>query len=524
MRKWARKMVWGLALVLAITVAGCGGNSGPNQPNGNAEGGTGNKGGESGGQQKLANLQAIFPGDKPSGMDEVLSAVNEKLQADGLGISLSISWIPWSDYGNTVLLKATSGENFDMFLDAPWLHIDKMITDEQIIPLDEWVNDSPNLLASIPQQMWEANKFKDKIYGIPMGLAQGYYSGFIVRKDLREKYGLPPIQTWDDFEAFLYAVKKNEQEIRPIAINGGVEGSVMPHKFNTLKFAAATMEKGNLAQIQLGEHFLNYPNVDQPRISGLWDEIGFTDYLAFVRNLYMDGILEKNILVEKDAVALFNAGQFAAAFYTTDGNAGIRHLPLLSSIPGAELEIVMLYDTELPKPLSTFQQANFLVVNKNSPAPEKVVQLADWLSIKENHDLLAYGLPGRDWNPVGDDQYEIVEGSKYMFPGYVLTWRPSLARFPSNMLPDDLKWTKLAMDAENFTLSMYTGLSIDTEPFKTELSKLQAVRDEFLFPLLLGVVEPEEGLSKLQQAYKNAGLDKVIESVQAQVDAFVAAQ
>jgi len=515
------KMVVMLVLLLAIVITGCSKNNGAGSGASPSQGGASPEASASG-KQEVTALQAIFPGDKPSGMDEVLAAVNEKLAKDGMGISLSINWVPWTDYGNTVLLKATSGESFDMFLDAPWLHIDKMITDGQILPLDEWVSNSPNLLSTIPQQMWEANKFRGKIYGIPMGLAQGYFKGFIVRKDLREKYGLPPIKTWDDFEAFLYTVKQNEQDIRPIAVNGGADASVLPPKFNKLKFAEATLGEGNYEFIQLAEHFLNYPDVDNPKVSGLWDEVGFTDYLHFVRKLYQDDIFEKNVLVEKDAVALFNAGQFASVFYTTDGNAGIRHLPLLSNVPGAELEIVMLYDTEQPKPLSTFQQANFLVVNKNAKTPEKVVQLAEWLSIKENHDLMAYGLPGRDWNPVGDDQYEIVEGSKYLFPGYVLTWRPALARFPSNMLPDDLKWTKMAMNADNFTRSMYTGLPIDTEPFKTELSKLQAAKDEFLFPLLLGVIDPEEGLKKLQDAYNNAGLGKVIEEVQKQVDAFLA--
>ncbi len=473
-------------------------------------------------KEEPVTLQAFFPGDKPVGFDEVLTAVNDKLQTDGLGIGLNISWIPWSDYGNTVLLKATAGEDFDMFLDAPWLHMDKMITDGQIVALDDFIQQSPNLLKTIPQQMWDANKFQGKIYGIPMGVVQGYVHGFLVRKDLREKYGLPPIKTLEDMESFLYAVKKNETKILPIAVNGGIESSVLQSKFIKMRFTETSRAMTNADFIQFAEHFLYYPNTDNPKIAAFWEQPGFTDFLKQMRKYYQDGIFEKNALVQKDAVALFNAGKFASVFYSSDGISGIRSLPLLTTVPGAQLEVVVPYDTENPKPISDYSQPNFLVVNKNSKAPEKVVQLAEWLSIQENHDLLQFGLPGKDWNPVGEDQYQIVEGSKYLFPGYVLTWRPGIVnRYPDNILPDDKKWLDYAANADNFTKSIYVGFKIDTEPFKTELTKLQAVKDEYLNPLDLGVVDPETGLAMLQKAYKNAGIDKVIAEVQKQVDEFL---
>ena len=67
------------------------------------------------------------------------------------------------------------------------------------------------------------------------------------------------------------------------------------------------------------------------------------------------------------------------------------------------------------KPNQTFQADNFVVLNAKGQSNEKAMQLEDWVSIKENHDLLSYGVEGKDWKPVGDDKYEQLSTTR--FPG-----------------------------------------------------------------------------------------------------------
>ncbi|MFD2881987.1 hypothetical protein ACFTAO_49110 [Paenibacillus rhizoplanae] len=116
--------------------------------------------------------------------------------------------MPWTDYGNAVSVKMSAGEEFDMYLDAPWISMNQMIESKSLTELDAAVAARPELKASIPEEMWEYNKFGGKIMGIPLGTTQGQLYGVLIRKDLREKYGLPELKTLDDLEKFLYAVKE----------------------------------------------------------------------------------------------------------------------------------------------------------------------------------------------------------------------------------------------------------------------------------------------------------------------------
>lgn len=501
---------------LALVLTGCSGKENNNAPSSEsttpAESASSGKA-ASEAPKEIAELKALFPGDTPQDFDAVMTAVNDKLAKDNVGVKLNIQFIPWSDYGDIVSVKASAGEDFDMFLDAPWLHMNQMITSGAIIPLDDMINaeKTQNLLNSIPQQMWDANKFEGKIYGIPLGIAQGKINGFVIRKDLREKYGLGPIKSLQDMENFLYKVKENEKDIVPFGLNAS-DASLLWENY----FSETAWESVN-KYMPLGVSF--FIGTSEGKIVSLTDVPEFQSFTERMTKYYKDGIFSKNIAQEENAPSLFNLGKFAAVKYVADGEEGKKYLDALK-LPGAQLEIVPAYNMDSPKPFSDFKQWNFLVVNKNSKNPELVMALSDWLSIKENHDLLEFGIEGKHWKAVGDDQYEIVAGSGYSFPGYVLTWRPTLVRTPVTMLPDDKKWFDYARNADNFTRSPFAGFAPNTETVKTELAMSAPIETEILKPLGLGVLVSDKGIPQAKEAANKAGAAVILEELNKQYQAF----
>ena len=469
--------------------------------------------GEATAPEPIVELKAIFPGDAPAEWDTVLAKVNEKLAADNTGVALNIQWVPWADYGNVTLVKTAAKEEFDMFLDAPWLHMDKMIADQAIIALDDLVANAPNLQQSIPSQMWEANKFNGKIMGIPLGTVVGRIEGFGYRKDLAEKYGIGEIKSLADLENYLAAIKKNEPTMVPYIENANQVGL---HMIDFNPTVRSNPENYNL----VGEsysYFLYFG--EDGKVVPAWEKPGFMDVLKNVRNYYKNGYFEKNILLQKDADALFSQGQAAVRRITADGSSDINLFQVEKNVPGAKVDIAYPYDSASPKPVSDFKQWNFLCVTAHSPNAEKVIKLMDWLSIQENHDLLELGVEGTNWNAVGDDQYEVVEGSKYSFPGYVISWRPALVRSGTAYSENAKKWFQYALDGNNFTPSKYIGFNVNPEPVKTELAKLTAAAGEIGPSVMAGLYEPDEALKKLKAAYNQDDLNKVIAEFQAQVDA-----
>lgn len=498
-------------LSLSMLVSGCGGNgnnnAGANTPN-NGEGKGQSNSADS--PKETVELKAYFPGDKPSGFEDVLKAVNEKLKADNVGASLNINFLPWSDYGNSVSVKMSAGEEFDMYLDAPWLSMSQMIASGSIIPLDDMVASRKELKASIPDQMWDANKFGGKIMGIPLGTVQGTLYGFVIRKDLREKYGMPELKTVADVEKFLYTVKEKETTIKPFVIDGR-KADKLPALFND------TLNTGKVSYIETLVPMFYY-SLENKKVVGAWDAKTLDQSFERATKYYEDGILSKNIAQEQNAQTLFNQGKYAATYYAADGVEGLKYLDALK-IDGAELEVVVPHD-ETSKPYSNYQQWNFLTIPKASKHAELVMDVANWLSVKENHDLLEYGVEGKDWEAVGDSSYKQL--SAYVFPGFVLTWRPTLERTPDNMLAGDKEWVEKAGAADFFNISPITGFSFDAEQVKTEYAKTTPFFDSVFLPLSQGVLPADKGKEMLKDKILGVGGQKVIDEIQKQIDAVVA--
>ena len=107
------------------------------------------------------------------------------------------------------------------------------------------------------------------------------------------------------------------------------------------------------------------------------------------------------------------------------------------------------------------------MINKKAAHVEAVLALEDWLSIPANHDLLEYGVSGKDWQPVGAKQYKLLD--QYAFPGYVASWRATLERTPANMLPSDLQWFTFSQDVNNFTSVPTAAFQFDQTTVKTQV-------------------------------------------------------
>lgn len=491
-------------LVLSLMLTGCGGKTETGSNEGDSSTNTEST---TGAPKDTVTLKAYFPGDKPAGFDEVLQAVNDKLKADNIGAALNINFLPWSDYGNAVSVKMSAGEDFDMYLDAPWLSMNQMIASNSLKELDAMVAERPELKASIPDEMWDYNKFDGKIMGIPLGTTQGPVYGLLIRKDLREKYGLPELKTLEDLEKFLYTVKENEKDVRPFIING--------IKADKLPFILS--ESANLALnevLEIGVSMFAY-SIEDKKVIGQWASPMIADGYERVTKYYKDGIISKNIAQEQNAETLFKQGKYAATYYAADGVEGLKYSDMLED--GSDKLEVFVPNGDKAKPYTAFQQWNFLCIPTSSKHTDLAMDVVNWLSIKENHDLMEYGIQGKDWEPVGDTSYKVL--SNYSFPGFVLTWRPTLNRTPVTMMPDDKKWFDFSAVPANFTLSPTSGFSFNAEKVKTEYAKITPLHDSFFLPLSQGVLPADKGKATLEEKIVSLGGQKVIDEIQAQINA-----
>jgi putative aldouronate transport system substrate-binding protein len=174
------------------------------------------------------------------------------------------------------------------------------------------------------------------------------------------------------------------------------------------------------------------------------------------------------------------------------------------------------------KPTQTFQADNFVVLNTRGQSNESAMALQDWVSIKENHDLVSYGIEGTDWEPQGDDGIEFK--SDYAFPAFALCWRVPLFRNPSTMTETEKAIFEWSKDPNNFTTDTFASFIPDVTPVKNENTQMAAAMTEFFKPLAAGVVDVTEGLDNLKRAAEDAGLEKLQAEMAKQADAYLAAK
>lgn len=139
---------------------------------------------------------------------------------------------------------------------------------------------------------------------------------------------------------------------------------------------------------------------------------------------------------------------------------------------------------------------------------------------------MAYGIEGTT--------YVMTEDGRRAKPEDAASGSLSLRNLVMGMQVDKFTLDEAGLDpiveakAEGYEeVAVYPALSafvIDDTKIAAEIAAINNVVTEYKVPLDLGVADPETGLAELKQKLKEAGIDKVMEEVQRQVDEYNASR
>lgn len=495
--------------------------------------------------KEAVELNFYFPGDAPAGLQDVLDEFYKQTK-NTINAKLNFNFTPWGEHANKIQIKIATGENVDSVFDAQWQSMPQMIAKKTYVNLDEYfLNDKyPGLKKAFDEQYVNNNKMQDEnkeyhVYGIPFTRTYGMVQGAIVRKDLREKYGLPEIKSVADLETFFDAVLKNEGgKIVPFGHNGATSGfaTILLNDWKTRnlistvavsnQFGIQTIlqDNGKVIPFVTGE---NIPQLDSKYKNAI--DKGMSSYEK-AKMWYGKDYLEKDVMTQKDCIGFFKVGKYASIFSdTAQFNATYREVE--KNVPGAKLEFAVL-DQDIrdfkPGVIGTdFKAWNFACIPVNSQNIERTMMFFDWLFTNQaNHDLIELGIEGKNWIKVGDDKFKIpdeVDATKnYNFPGYVLTWNPNYIRYPSDWSDQLIKYDRYPGDPNNCVKLPLTGFSFNAEPVKTEIAKVGPIAKQYGDLLELGLSKDVKGtVETMVEKEKQLGLEKIKQEVKKQVEEFL---
>jgi putative aldouronate transport system substrate-binding protein len=458
-------------------------------------------------------LKIMFWGNRPADMDKVLQEA-ERRMADTLNVKLDVVISPVMDYFQKSQMTLAAGESVDLVWDSSLMHMDQMIASGFFEPLDDLLQKyGPNIIATRSKEMFDGNKVGGITYGIPLGSAQFLGSTYLVRQDIREKLGIAPIKSYDDLIKFAYAVKEKEKNVVPLLPSQSV--------FSEAAFRSAFDYDTQIRSTQaLTNNMLYYKNNDG-KVYNLLDQMEpkVWDWITNARKLYNDKIIHPDVLAIKDYEAEFKSGKIAIIPTHDFGVKDSFKQAIEKNVPGGKVEAVTFFDPTVKKNISNFKQWNLMFVPVSSKNKERAIQFLNWTQEKDNYDLLAYGIKGVDWEPVGEDQYKSISDGYSWFP-YSWIWNPKLDRMNASDSEDVKKLNSFLKDANNFERDILTGFQFNAEPIVNELTKYKTIEDNYYTPIFNGVVDPDQYFAKFKS---EAGptLKKIQQELQKQIDAFL---
>jgi len=457
-------------------------------------------------------LIIYVPGERPKQQDEVLKAIDDKTRNE-LNIELQLNYVAWGDYINKTKLMSAGGEAFDIYLSF-FTELSGNISRKQCIPLNGLLDKyGADLKKQIPQAQWDSLTIDGEIYGIPAVYAMTEMGrGFLVRKDLREKYKLPEITDIATYETFLDTIAKNEKGIIPML---GETLSIM--------YADKSMAGHSIYTLGCDSFQYMYVDIDKKPFkvenylkTGLFRKLWQEDIKA-----YGNGWMEKDILTDNDRDGKFVSGQ-AASMAGDLYNITERQNLLQKNVPGAEIELAVI--NKNGRWINMYPANNFGMISSTSRNPERAVMFMNWLrKSQENYDSYMLGIEGETYNLVGG-KAEVPSGTNptdrfnptpwlTMHMPYTRTWTTD-----SKAYSDALEfWNSL--QPENSDLISF---SYSSENVKAEKAAVEKVCMEEGRPLQTGLLSSEQDYDKLLEDLDKAGLPKIIEDTQRQIDIYMA--
>lgn len=506
-----------LALAIVVSVfsacAGDGGNSSAGSTStGTGTGGGGTSVAETGtGDDDYHIVMAIIGNEQPK-QDKIFETVSRQMQEE-IGMTFETVLLGFGDYQEKLNLMLSGGDRLDV-LPVYFSQASSYINAGQIVNLADYIYDhGKDIIDFMGEDVATSGSMNGFIYGIPANKESSSQAGIVMRKDIVDELGIDveSLKTPWDLTAVFEQVKAAYPELDAIA------GSNILYKIET--------------HDPLFDDFGVLMNHGQDTTVVNWYETEeYKERSQLVNDWYKSGYVKLDAATTTETNQnLVKAGSLFS--YISSIKPGF----LIQENVSCGTEMVTQYLGDLDgNPCANLwtNSVNFFDwgIAQQSENKEKAMQFLNYAySSPAWNNLMNFGIEGEDYvkvagsdvlidYPEGVDSttvYHMNMGWMYpnQFIGYV--W---------NGQPEDI-WNQYQLFNEAVTYSKAFGFMYDSSSIATELTALNSVAEEYLKPIETGSVSNlDETLDAFNKKLYDAGLQKVMDLKQEQLDAWLAAQ
>lgn len=514
------------ALVMS-SLAGCGNKSGASTASSSdntsaaSEGSVGNNGsGNDSGE--ITNIIWQYPstGNLGSGFQEVEDALNKMMEKD-IGVHVTLEPVGLMDAQNQASLMVSAGEQLDISLTA-FNSVGPLVESGLIYSLDDLIEKYGQDLKEQTGASLEGCKYNSEIYGVPPAYINSNTYGYAVRKDLLDKYGITVEKnkkyTLDDLEKIFETVKAGEGDTFYCTIPWNTTPDPLNNSYMEYDKVSGSLATGVL---MLNQGFENLT------LKNLFETEEYANYVNKMYDWAKKGYVSPDAAVTTEVPnSLLASGNYLGMFYWWEPDETSD----LDSIIGYDMTILPMVDRYVANNGGSNIMWNIPTTSAN---PEKAMQALNYIyQNKEAAWLLQFGLEGKTYEVVDktDDGVQIKYLSEdtstlpyyqtYGVYGNRLEW-PVVYPAPANKYKI-LKELDDSTPKERYSPAL--GYSFNQTSVSTELAAVTTVIDQYTPSFNSGALDPSKSLPEFIEALKAAGIDKIIQENQKQLDEWATIQ
>lgn len=523
-----------LALLLAVAMmtavfAGCGGNNTSSTASTAGTSSTADTGStpdaaDTGADDGEIHPVRIFqPGSLPDEYDAGIAAVNEKLQADGVNIEVSVIRAPWDSYAEKLNLMLTTGEEFEL------LHVMQDVKNlsaiagmDAVLPLDDYLENYPDLVAKFTDTEWLGAVYNGKHYAVPCSWKSfdNLMAYMTVRTDVMKAVGYEEFPS-DSVENVIDLMKKSQDYILEET------GAKAYNWFHQNQDTAHWLHRTYDTYPFYVENSLGIVLARQDgTIDSYYESEEFKKDANTYYEMYQAGLVNPDVL-NMDHDVMYDDAKLGA-FLPSQTFDPSYEKTVPENNPSMDYVTCdwIVMNPEKPDIITTFVQ-NLNAISSTAENPESGLKFLNWLyANQENHDLFHYGTEGTYFTAVGDNMLDYSDEMKndsgsalYAMDTWMTGYLPYMRYNQSVSTENYLDY--MTYKSDNYVVSPIAGFLFDSSNVTSELTNLQTEIIASIYPIKVGMVPYEENIGPAIEKLKAAGLDKYLEEYRTQFQAYL---
>ncbi len=417
--------------------------------------------------------------------------------------TLNVEWIQASEYLEKMKLKFSGQEAFDNCLSMVSFGFSDFVQQKAYLDLNDYWDYLPETRKVIPESWWDATSVDGGCYGIPnYQITARNYSVAILNEAIDAmKLDLTKIKTLDDLEPILEYMSKNE------------------------KWEKATIGSSNLfytegyifCGIEQVTDMIGVPLNDPTKVMNIWEFDGYVDQMKRLRKWNQKGYIKPDVYTMGDDISLAKSGLITMRFECWQPGYEVT----LKDKYGLDGTYVTLGDSMVT---TNTVRSTMTSVSFTSKNPERACMMIDLMNSKpELFNALSYGIEGTNYT-LDNGQAVPVNDSGYAVCSWAYQMGNTLIGYQLKGKSADFAEQVDKMNRES-KASPILGFSFNAESVQTELAACKAIYKNYDSGFQSGeYADVDATIKQMNDELYAAGLQKIIDECQKQLDAWYAAK